>query len=82
MAKPGLGFEIVPDEQTQRKFPSLVTFDEKGERLYGNSASSLVCVLVVGNANGRHSLLTISCSVVDTCGSCRRYVVPPTRFAI
>jgi hypothetical protein len=42
MAKPGLGFEIVVDEQTQRKFPSIVTFDEKGERLYGNSASSLV----------------------------------------
>lgn len=43
IAVPGKGFEIVPDEQTQRKFPAILTFDEHGDRLFGNSASSLVC---------------------------------------
>eukprot|EP00455_Lapot_gusevi_P038029 TRINITY_DN4264_c0_g2_i1.p1 TRINITY_DN4264_c0_g2~~TRINITY_DN4264_c0_g2_i1.p1 ORF type:complete len:890 (-),score=423.85 TRINITY_DN4264_c0_g2_i1:69-2738(-) len=41
MVKPGSGFDIVVDEQTRRKFPVLLTFDENGERLFGNGASSL-----------------------------------------
>lgn len=41
MVKPGQGFDIVPDEQSRRKFPALVTFDENGERLFGNGATAL-----------------------------------------
>ncbi len=39
--KPGTPFHIVVDEQSKRKIPSVVAFDQ-GERWFGNGAVSLV----------------------------------------